>query len=64
MKLNGYQRLLKFQNKNLFFSETVESFETKVHRKAYRRTGMKIYTNELGHMMKIAAMPKYAQYLP
>ena len=27
--------------------------------KVYVRTGMKIYTNELGRMTKIAAMPTY-----
>ena len=42
---------------NLFFSETVRSFETKFHMKTYGRMGMKIYTPELGHMTKMAAMP-------
>ena len=27
--------------------------------KAYERMGMKIYTNELGHTTKLAAMPIY-----
>ena len=32
---------------------------TKVHMKAYGRMGMKIYINELGHMIKMAAMLIY-----
>ena len=45
MKLNEYQkswslfdyvkRSLRFQNLNLFFSETIESYRTKFHMKAY-----------------------------
>ena len=45
IKLNEYQRSrplfdighrsLRFQNQNLYFSETVESFITKFHMKAY-----------------------------
>ena len=31
------QRLLRFQNKSLFFLEIVGSFETEVHMKAYGR---------------------------
>ena len=40
-----------------FFTETVGSFKTKFHIKAYGNAGMNIYTNELGHMTKMAAMP-------
>ena len=29
--------------------------------KAYGRMGMKMYTNELGHMTKMAAMPIYGK---
>ena len=56
MKLNEYQksrslfdlgqRSLRFQNKILFFSEAVESFQTKFHMKAYGCMEMKICTNE------------------
>ena len=53
------QRSLRFQSSNLFFSKTVRQFGTKVHMKAWRRIGMKISTNELGHMIKMAAMPIY-----
>ena len=40
------QRSLRFQNLILFFSETIKSFGTKFHMKAYGWKGMKIYTNE------------------
>ena len=42
---------------NLFFSKTVGWFGTKVHMKAWGRIGIKIYTNELGHMANMATMP-------
>ena len=42
-------RLLRFQNYNLFFSETVGSFETQFHKKAEGRMEMKTDTNELSH---------------
>ena len=48
---------------NLFLSKTVGQFGTKDHMKAWRRTGMKINTNELGHMTKMAAMPIYGKNL-
>ena len=67
MKLNEYQRSrsffdlsqrsLRFQSKNLFFSEIVGCFGTRNHVKAYGRMGMIIYINELGHMTHMAAMP-------
>ena len=50
-------------SKNLFFSKTVGRFGTKVHMKAWRRIGMKKYTNELGHMTNMAAMLIYAKNL-
>ena len=49
----------EFKIKTYVFSETIESFETKVHMKAYGRIGMNIDTNELGHKTKMATMPKY-----
>ena len=57
------QRSLRFQSSNLFFSKTVRQFGTKVHMKACRRIGMKINTNELGHMTKMGAMPIYGKNL-
>ena len=67
MKLSEYQRSrsffdlgqrsLRFQSSNLFFTETVGRFGTKAHMKALVSMGMKIYTNELGHMTNMAAMP-------
>ena len=50
------QRSLGF---NIFFSKTVELFETK----DFGRTEMKIYTNWLGHMTKMAATPIYGKNL-
>ena len=53
------QRSLRYQNENLIFSGTVRSFETNVHIKPYGRMRMKIYTNEFGHMTRMAPMPIY-----
>ena len=47
----------------LVFSKTVGRFGTKVHMKALGRIGMTIYTNELGHMTHMAAMPIYGKNL-
>ena len=47
----------------MFFSKTDGRFETKVQMKAGGRIGMKIYTNEVGHMTKMAAMPIYDKNL-
>ena len=73
MKLSEYQRTrsffdlgqrsLRFQSYNLFFSKTTGRFGTKVHMKARGRMGMKIYTNELGHMTNMATMPIYGKNL-
>ena len=57
------QRSLRFQSLNMFFSKTVGGFGTKVHMKTLRRIGTKIYTNELGHMTNMAAMPIYGKNL-
>ena len=57
------QRSLRFQSLNLFFTETVGQFGTKAHMKAKVRMGMKIYTNELGHMTSMATMPIYGKNL-
>ena len=45
------------------FSETVGSFEIKVHLKAYGNTGSKIYTNQLGQVIQMATMPMYSKNL-
>ena len=55
------QRSLKLRT--CFFQETVCLFETKFPMKAYGSTGMEIYTNELGHMTKVASMPVYGENL-
>ena len=47
----------------MFFSKTVGRFGSKVHMKAWGRMGMKIYTNEFGHMTNMAAMPIYSKNL-
>ena len=52
-----------FKVKNLFFAETAGRFGTKIHMKASGRIGIKIYTNELGHMTNMAAMPIYGKNL-
>ena len=44
-------------------SKTVGSFGTKLHMKAWGRIGMKSYTNELGHMTNMAALPEYGKNL-
>ena len=44
-------------------AETVGRFGTKAQMKAYGRMGMKIFTNELGHMTNMAAMPIYGNKL-
>ena len=57
------QRSLRFQSQNLFFTETVGQFGTKPHMKALVRMGMKIYTNESGHMTNMATMSTYGKNL-
>ena len=48
---------------NLFFSKTVGWYVTKVHMKAWGRIGMIIYTNALGHITNMAAMPIHGKNL-
>ena len=43
------------------FSNTVGLFETKYYVKGYGTTGMNIYTNGIGHMTKMAAIPIYGK---
>ena len=47
--------------KSCFFNKIAGSFETKFRVKAYGSTGMKICTNCLGHMTKMAAVPIYGK---
>ena len=47
--------ILCFQNCNLLLSEMVKSFETKFSMQAYGSKGIKIYTNKLVHVTKMAA---------
>ena len=63
MKLTLVKGHTDFKVYTCFFAETVGPFETKAHMKAYGRMGMKIYTNELGHMTNMAAMPIYVKNL-
>ena len=59
-------RSLRFQNSNLFFSETSGLFETKFHMKAHGRKKMKIYklSHKFGHMTKMATMTIYGKKNP
>ena len=52
-----------FNAKTCFSQKTVRRFGTKVHIKVQGRMEMKIYTNELGHMTNMAAMPIYGKNL-
>ena len=49
--------------KLFFFPKTVGQYGTEVHMKAWGGIGLKIYTNELGHMTNMAAMPIYGKNL-
>ena len=50
-----------FKTKTCFFSVPVGSLQIKFHIDAKGSTGIKIYTNKLGQMTKIAAMPIYGR---
>ena len=52
-----------FKVKTCFSHKQLADVGTKIHMKALGRIGMKIYTNELGHMTDMAAMPIYGKYL-
>ena len=53
-----------FKVKTCFSQKQLGDLErTKAHMKAYGRMGMKIYTNELGHMINMAGMPIYGKNL-
>ena len=58
-----FEQVTQTSKLKLFNSETVGSFETKFHMKAFGRIGMKIYTCEFGHLTKMAAMPIYGKNL-
>ena len=68
MKGQGHSLILvkghsDFKVKTCCSQEQFGNLEPKVHMKANGRMGMKIYTNELGHMTKIAAMSIYGKNL-
>ena len=52
-----------FNVKICFSQKQLGNLERKIHMKAWGRKGMKIYTNELGHMTNMAAMPIYGKNL-
>ena len=52
-----------FNVKTCFSQKQLGNLERKIHMKAWGRKGMKIYTNELGHMTNMAAMPIYGKNL-
>ena len=54
-----WSKVTQISKLELVFLKTVGQFGTKVHMKAWGGIGMKIYTNELGHMTNMAAMPIY-----
>ena len=58
-----WSKVTQISKLKLVFLKTVGQFGTKVHMKAWRRIGMKINTNELGHMTNMAAMPIYGKNL-
>ena len=58
-----WSKVTQISKLKLVFSKTVGSFGTKIHMKAGGRIGMKIYTNELGHMTNMATMPIYGKNL-
>ena len=51
-----------FKVKTCFSQKQLGDLEPK-YMKARRRMGMKIYTNELGHMTNMATMPIYGKNL-
>ena len=52
-----WSKVTQISKLKLVFRRNSWAFGTKIHMKAWRRIGMKIYTNELGHMTNMAAMP-------
>ena len=48
---------------NIFSSETTGSIEAKFHMEPHWDGGTKVYSNGLGHMTKMAAMPRYGKNL-
>ena len=58
-----WSKVTQISKLKLVLAETVGRFGTKIHMKAWGRIGMKIYTNELGHMTNMAAMPIYGKNL-
>ena len=56
--------LSDFKIKTCFSQKQLGNLEPKlIIMKAYGRNGMKIYTNDMGHMTNMAAMPIYGKNL-
>ena len=53
----------EFKVKTCFSQKQLGDLEPKLIMEAYGRMRMKIYTNELGHMRNMAAMPIYGKNL-
>ena len=58
-----WSKVTQISKLKLFFAEIVRRFGTKAHMKGLGRMGMKIYTNELGHITNMATMPIYGKNL-
>ena len=56
-----WSKITQISKLKLVFLRNSGGFGTKAHMKAYWRMGINIYTNELGHMTKIAAMLIYGE---
>ena len=56
-------RSLRFTFSNFFSLETARPIEAKFHVAPPYDGGMKVYTNGLGHLTKLAAMPIYGKNL-
>ena len=58
-----WSKVTQISKLKLVYRRTVGWFGTKIHMKAWGRIGMKFYTNELGHMSNMVAMPIYGKNL-
>ena len=58
-----WSKVTQISTFKLVFLKNSRAIWTKVHMKAWGGIGMKIYTNELGHMANMATMPIYGKNL-
>ena len=58
-----WSKVTQISKKKLIFLINSWGIMNKIYMKAWGRIGMKIYTNELGHMTNMAAMPIYGKNL-